>query len=63
MKNDEKGWKSMFGWIKAGLVKCPDQQLSISRQLLRPKESAQDDDENTKKYKNTDKQKTELNFP
>ena len=35
----------------------------MSRQLLRPKESAQDDHENTKKFKNTDKQKTELNFP
>ena len=48
----------MFGWIKAGgegkMVKCPDQQLSISCQLLRPKESVQDDDQNTK---NTEIQK------
>ena len=53
----------MFGWIKAGMVKCPDQQLSISRQLLRPKESVQDDDQNTKNTEIQKKKENRVEFP
>ena len=62
-KNHEKKRKRMETYVWLDKSWRGRRNGQMSRQLLRPKESAQDDHENTKKFKNTDKQKTELNFP